>query len=48
MANFGWARKNFGSRTAYSWSPPKILGHGPPMVETHLSQLLARTRAIKE
>ena len=22
MANFGWAPKNFGSRTAYGWSPP--------------------------
>ena len=32
MANFGWAPKNFGSRTAYGLSPPKILGHGPPMI----------------
>ena len=31
MANFGWAPKNFGSRTAYGLSPPPILGHGPPM-----------------
>ena len=26
MANLGWARKNFGSRTAYGWSPPQNFG----------------------